>query len=325
MKFVTATWYPYVLPLKQAWQSSRGRRNELRGELLQLTSDEGHVGWGDAAPLPEFGISTSNARRFARETALLDLCAHERRIPLNVLLSQRPAVPHVSTHCNLGSLSRIDAGSLRHLAQREVPAVKIKIGLANWREEILQLRRLARGIPAATQLRLDANQAWTFADAKAFIDACCDADLPIESLEEPLQAHASRQRFFNSLQQLQAGSPFPIAADESAHLIDHTFFSFPPVRRIIIKPARHGGLLGALHLARQAQDAGLDCLVTTALESACGLLACAHLAAAIDPAAIHGLHLPETLGKTQGEPNQEGKFRLPETNGLGFQAFQQNR
>lgn len=320
MKIVAATWFPYTLPLAQPWISSRGCRQSLCGRLLRLSSDSGLVGWGDAAPLPEFGISTENAQRLARETAVLDLCAKARQIPLHALLSQLPAVTHLSVHCNLGDLARIDANRLKPFTRSTAPALKIKVGVLPWHDEIDRLQRLARGLPAATRLRLDANQAWDFLSAQAFIDACAERQLPIESIEEPLQACAEPARFHAQLHSLQQRCGFPLAVDESANLIDQAFLLKPPVRRIVIKPARHGGLLGALHLARQAQAAGLDCLVTSALESSCGQLACAHLAAAIDPTATHGLHLPPLRGRPSRSNIEHCRFNLPTGSGLGFPA-----
>ena len=320
MKIVAATWFPYTLPLAQPWITSRGRRESLCGRLLRLSSDTGLVGWGDAAPLPEFGISVADAQRLARETAVLDLCAQSRQIPLHALLSQQPAISHLNTHCNLGDLGRIDADRLQAFSRDEAPALKIKVGVMAWRDEIDRLQRLVPDLPSATRLRLDANQAWDFTSAQAFIDACTERRFPIESIEEPLQACAEPARFHAQLYALQQRCSFPLAVDESAHMIDHAFLLKPPVRRIVIKPARHGGLLGALHLARQAQAAGLDCLVTSALESGCGLLACAHLAAAIDPTAIHGLHLPR-LRVTPLQPGIDSRrFDLPTGPGLGFPA-----
>lgn len=325
MKIVTATWLPYTLPLASPWVTSRGRRTALSGELLRLNSADGLTGWGDAAPLPEFSISHQQARHFARETALLDLCAQARQLPLYRLLSQGPCVNRLQTHENLGNLEAIDAARLQALAGRHAPVCKIKVGIQPWSTEIRSLQQLTQALPANSRLRLDANQAWNPAEARAFIDACSQLQLPIESLEEPLQATPGGSDLHAALRSLQRHCAFPLAVDESADLIGTTFWEAPPVRRIIIKPARHGGLLGALNLARQARLAGLDCVVTSALESDCGLLACAHLAAALAPEAIHGLHRPRLAGHlhlptSSNEGKQDnGGFYLPQLPGLGFQ------
>ena len=65
MKIVAADWLPYCLPFKQTWQTANGLLSEREGALLRLKTDDGLIGWGDAAPLPEFGISDAAAREFA--------------------------------------------------------------------------------------------------------------------------------------------------------------------------------------------------------------------------------------------------------------------
>ncbi len=57
MKVVAADWLPYCLPLRRPWQTSRGIFDERRGHLLRLRTADGMTGWGDCAPLPEFGIA----------------------------------------------------------------------------------------------------------------------------------------------------------------------------------------------------------------------------------------------------------------------------
>lgn len=162
-------------------------------------------------------------------------------------------------------------------------------------------------------MRLDANRAWGFADASRFIAAC--TDLPIDGLEEPLADPESA-----ALAKLQAGVPFPLAIDESTQLLAADFFRHPPVGRLVIKPARQGGLLACIELALRATASGLEVIVTSSLESACGLLACAQLAAAIAPDAVHGLGTAEWFAADTGQPPPMagGRLHLPAARGLGF-------
>ena len=55
MKLVAADWLPYTLPLSRPWQTSRGEIDERHGRLFRLQSADGLTGWGDCAPLPDFG------------------------------------------------------------------------------------------------------------------------------------------------------------------------------------------------------------------------------------------------------------------------------
>ncbi len=83
MKVVAADWLPYCLPLRRPWQTSRSVLTERHGRLRRLTTDDGRTGWGDCAPLPEFGIDETAATAFAEECATLDLAAQGAGLPLN--------------------------------------------------------------------------------------------------------------------------------------------------------------------------------------------------------------------------------------------------
>lgn len=314
MNIVAADWLPYTLPLRAPWQSSQGAFSERRGRLLRLQTAEGLCGWGDAAPLPEFGISEAAATAFADETAHLDLLAQKERLPLHAWLSGEAPITSLEVNANLGAIATLTCSTLKSAADAGCSIVKIKLGQQAVAEEIALLRQLSSELPATLKLRLDANRAWHFAEAKTFVEAC--SGLPIEGLEEPL-AEPDPLR----LAKLQSAANFPLAIDESTHLLNAHFFQYPPVRRIVIKPARQGGLLASTELALRARASGIEVIVTSSLESACGLLACAHLAAAVAPDSTHGLGTADWfLQDTGTTPTIRcGRLQLPDAPGLGFQ------
>ncbi len=313
MNIVAADWLPYALPFRQPWQSSRGAIDRRRGRLRRLQTDDGLSGWGDCAPLPEFGISEAAAAAFAETSARLDLAAQRAGLPLNAWLSGGPPLVGIAVNRNFGSVLNFDPGALNEAAAAGFSIVKFKLGLYPVAAEIFDLHRLARDLPATLQLRLDANRAWNLSDARRIVEAC--AGLPVEGLEEPL---AEPDPVLLAGLQVKAG--FPLAVDESVHLLDRAFFSQPPVRRIVVKPARHGGLPASVELAQRARAAGLEVIVTSGLESACGLLTCAHLAAAVAPHAVHGLATGEWFAEDTGPTPRiaNGRLTLPDCSGLGY-------
>lgn len=228
-------------------------------------------------------------------------------------MSGAPLVASLAVNANLGTLPEATPTMLNAAAAAGFSVVKLKVGTAPVADEISQLRQLACVLPPGLKLRLDANRAWGFADASRFIAAC--TDLPIDGLEEPLADPESA-----ALAKLQAGVPFPLAIDESTQLLAADFFRHPPVGRLVIKPARQGGLLASIELALRARASGLEVIVTSSLESACGLLACAQLAAAIAPDAVHGLGTAEWFAADTGQPPSMagGRLHLPAARGLGF-------
>ena len=315
MNIVAADWLPYALPFKRPWQTSQGEIGERRGRLLRLQTADGLTGWGDCAPLPEFGISETAATAFAEETAQLDLVAQKAGLPLQAWLSGEPPVSSLAVNCGFWPFFGADRSILENAAAAGYSVIKFKVGVRPLAEEIANLHRLAADLSPGLSLRLDANRAWNFNDAQTFLAAC--AGLPIDGLEEPLAEPNS-----DFLHNLQATVAFPLAIDESVHLLDTHFFRHPPVRRVVIKPARHG-LLASVELALRARASGLEVIVTSALESACGLLACAHLAAAVAPEAVHGLATADWLAEDSGHSPTivAGSLQLPRFPGLGFIPF----
>ena len=315
MKIHSANWQDYQLPLRRPWLTSQGTLTRRHGRLLRVLDTDGRIGWGDAAPLPEFGIDEAAATAFAEECAYLDLSARRLDLPLNAWLSGRPAIGSIAVNANLGALSDKSPAQARQAIAQGYRMLKFKVGTAPLLDEIKALKQLGGGLPAEIKLRLDANRAWSIQEARDFIESC--QNLPIDGLEEPLLTPGSA-----ALDTLQGLADFPLAIDESIELLaEKSFFQHPPVRRLILKPARHGGMLASIEIALRASMAGIECIVTSALESACGTLACAHLAAAIAPHSVHGLATSEWFAHDTGTGAEirEGRFCLPTVSGLGFQ------
>lgn len=314
MSIAAARWLPYRLPLVRPWASAAGSLETRSGALLRLEAADGRIGWGDAAPFPEIGIDEAAARRHAEECARLDLAAQAAGLALADWLAGAPAARSLAVNAALGDLAGLAPDAVEAALAAGFTVLKLKVGVAAPAEEIARLRALAARLPAAAALRLDANRAWDEAAAAAFLAAC--RGLPVESCEEPLAAPDP-----GALARLQAGLPFPLALDESlGAVVGDPFLAAPPVRRLVLKPARHGGLLATLAIARRARRAGLECVITSALESSCGLLAAAHLAAAAAPELTHGLATGAWFAADTGLPPlvADGRLTLPEEAGIGF-------
>lgn len=340
MKVRQAELRPYNLPLRQGWRSAAGSLHTRQGWWLRLSSDDGRHGFGDCAPLPEAGSETAEAAlaalrhwlprllgaesfstrqlgeecppaaRCALETAMLDLQAQAAGLPLARWL-EKGAAESVEVNDAGGALGSFtpapDAG----------PIIKLKLGVEPLEEELAALQRLAGTLPDGTRLRLDANRAWNLAQARHFIGAA--AGLPIESLEEPL-ADPSLAR----LAELQGSAPWPLAVDESLReLGTERLLAEQPVRRLVLKPMVLGGLTPALALGRAAHRAGLECVVTTTVDSAIGTWAAVHLAATLPGSAVHGLATSAWLADDLAPPPEiiDGRIRVPTVAGLGTTPY----
>jgi o-succinylbenzoate synthase len=346
---------PYALPLKAAWQSAAGTLSVRHGWLIQLETDSGLTGYGECAPLPSHGSEdpadaeralnrwaatlpgqwvetvlaelaapatcATPAARAAVEAALLDLLSQQAGSPLANYLCQQECSRNVAVNTMLGTTVGFTEAQLDEALTANYSVIKLKVGIAAPEDEIAALRHLAQRLPANTRLRLDANRAWTMDSARHYCDAL--SGLPIESIEEPLAKPVTKD-----LRALQQQLSFPLALDESLHGQAAEFLcGEAPVRRLVLKLAPLGGLLPALVLAQRASAAGLECVVTTGIDSACGTLAATHLAAALGNSLAHGLATSSWLAHDTGAVPAigNGRLYLPENCGLGFRPSSASR
>jgi o-succinylbenzoate synthase len=335
----------YRLPLCRTWRTANGAITERRGWLVALETEDGRTGWGDCAPLPAPGIEASEsaeaalrsllswlkdlsprealtrleqeasctpAARFALETALVDLAAQAERLPMARWFNSR-AVLSVAVNATLGAIDEDLAERANAALAAGYRVLKIKIGIGPWETEKKLLRELVDALPDGVRLRLDANRAWSEHAAQAALKDL--ADLPVESVEEPLEDADPI-----ALAKLQHSVPFALTLDES--LADFNLESLPsacPVRRLVLKPTVLGGLGRTLAAAEKAREAGLECVVTSALESSVGVRAAAHLAAALGGSLVHGLATSSWLAQDVAvAPRIEnGRIELENRPGLG--------
>lgn len=343
---------PYRLPLLRPWASARGGFDSREGWLIRLETDFGLTGYGDCAPLPQAGtesleraasrlevmakelsgitpetaldlldaeVHDAPAACCGLETALLDLLSQRAGMPLAQWLNPRSPTS-VKVNAALGALDHETLPRALAAVEAGYLVLKLKVGLSPLKDELALLRDLAGRLPAGVSLRLDANRAWDAADAHDFLSAL--AGLPVESIEDPL-AVPDRE----GLRRLQAGSSFPVAADESLFLLGaEALLVEPPVRRIVLKPMVHGGLRPALALAQRAHGAGAECVVTTTVDSAVGVRAALHLAAAVANGLAHGLATSSWLANDVGDPPRVagGHMRVGDEPGLGFRQISED-
>lgn len=319
---------PYRLPLKRPWVAARATLTERRGALLRLIDADGLEGWGDCAPLPSGGdpepliadLSAWACRsasadfatlrpeaRWAIETAQADIAARRAALPLWHHLGGTRG--EIEINAALGPLDDGLPARLSAAVSAGCRFGKIKVGLAPVEEEIARLKAL----PMTLRLRLDANRAWNDDDAWRFLSAI--ADLPIDAVEEPLA-----QPTLEKLAALQARLSFALALDESLPRFGtRAVIRARAARRLVLKPARLGGIRATTAIAQAARQAGLEVVLTSVVDSAIGVVATAHLAAALAPELAQGLGTSSWLAADLAPLPEirDGRLRLPAAAGLG--------
>ncbi len=229
-------------------------------------------------------------------TALADLAAQRAGLPLAHWLRARAGLPgapapRVRVQALVGGASpdAVEASAGRARAAG-FDTFKLKLAVSPAARGLeLDLERVAalRGaIGREARIRLDANEAWSRAEAEAALARL--APFGIDLLEQPVD-RADRA----ALAALSRSSPIPIAADE-ALLGDglEACLSAPVARCFVVKPALLGGIDGAIDLARRAEARGIRLVFSNLIEGSVGRAAALALAAGLARPGhdeVHGL------------------------------------
>lgn len=205
---------------------------------------------------------TASCVRTAVDLALLDLAGQCLQQPLTTLLSDArpetgiaaPVQPEALQYSGTYGLG--DAALLKRYQQAyqalDLRAFKLKVGL-DPDAELALLRTLQQAHPQASW-RVDANGAWSLAQARAVIPQLLA--LGVQCIEQPLAA--SDQAGYLALF-AEFGDVIPLMLDESfcrwsdlAYLLDA---GFQPA--LNLRVSKCGGILSTLALANQARQHGL--------------------------------------------------------------------
>lgn len=162
---------------------------------------------------------------------------------------------------------------LEEKLKQQFSCIKLKIGV-QWEEEYKILKELRRIFPKEQlELRVDANGAFTFNEAKEVLKQLSDID--IHSIEQPIKPGR-----YEEMKVLCQSTPTPIALDEELIGIinraekQHLLEEIAP-QYIILKPSLVGGFSGTDEWIALAQKQGIGWWITSALESNIGLNALA--------------------------------------------------
>lgn len=282
---------------------------EIHREFAVLPLDRTGIDAVESALSRTERLSRTPSARFAAETALFDLLGKTQGVPMHRLLgATAPA-----TLARSGLLSApLDAersvAEARALFARGIRVIKAKVGgPAGLDAEIAALLAVRGALPAFA-LRLDANGAWTAAEAREAITRLLP--LHAEWIEEPCAGEAL----------LDFGeAAIPWAADESLRVLGNRLAGATGCAAVVLKPALLG-LIGARRLAAQVRVA----VVSHLFDGPVALAAAAELALAIGGNAAHGLdpHAALDAWPALAIPQLAGSADIRPSNlpGLGLDA-----
>jgi L-alanine-DL-glutamate epimerase-like enolase superfamily enzyme len=318
MRVVSIDVEPLSIPLREPFVIATGRIDTTRAALIRATlEDEGGgraTGLGEAAALPpvtredqpellaaiaataptlrgaaitgvddiaalvERALPGSSIARAGVEAAILDGWARLTGRPLFAALGAgADAATELITDITLpiSDPQRMAAGAAAH-RRAGFTCFKVKVG-RDWHADLASLRAVAGAVPDAS-FRLDANAGFAAREALALVGAALDDGLRVECYEQPCAAGD-----LAGMAEVAAGSPVPVVADESfrsAADLDR-LVAARAAQAVNLKLGKLGGPLATLALAHRARAAGLRLMAGAMVETRVGLLAMAHVVAAL--------------------------------------------
>ena len=237
----------------------------------------------------------------ALDIAGWDLFAQMRRMPLHQLLGIKWENPPLTDY-TIG-MDTIE-NMVTKMEAHPWPVYKIKLGRAN---DIDILRALREHTKAP--FRIDANEGWTFDEAKLLLPEL--HLLGVNLVEQPLPKEETE-----AMKELKTISPLPLFADESCRTEDEVKKCAGGFHGINIKLTKCGGITPALRMIKEARTLGLKVMMGSMNESTIGSAGVANLLPLLDEVDADGpLLLKEDIAT--GLKYDNGAILLSGGNGLG--------
>ena len=253
----------------------------------------------------------------AFDMALYDIAAKKAQLPLYRFLGGIKRL--VETDITVG-LASPEVMAQKAYSFKKAGATKIKIKLGkNAPEDIERVAQIREAVGPFMQLRVDANQGWTFEDAVSVLQSIEPYD--IEFCEQPM-----RTWFDDRLPQLRKLVPIKIMADESV-------YGFHDARKQInsqscdyinLKLCKTGGIFEATRMHELTANEDVPCMMGGMLESRIALTANLHFVYASPNIIFYDLDtcmLGHLTDPCVGGVYFEGYFMdVPESPGIGADA-----
>jgi L-alanine-DL-glutamate epimerase-like enolase superfamily enzyme len=345
------------IPLKKTFRTALRETDSVSTNILEISTDCGAVGYGEAPPTAAITGDTDGSIRDAVSSRIFPAMAGRDAADLSGALSaieqscvgngSAKAAADIALHDLWGKLNgrplyALFGGTPRGIATdytislngpdemaRDAlealnlgySALKIKVGL-NFRLDIERLKAIREVTGPETLLRVDANQGWQPKEAIRAIRIMEDAGLDIELVEQPVAAHD-----IEGMKRVTDSVGTVILADESVRSARDALrlISLRAADMINIKLMKSGGIAGALRICAMAEAAGMECMIGAMMESKISVTAAAHLAAARLVITKYDLDPPILCASdpVRGGASYSGPaITLPDAPGLGIDGIE---
>ena len=341
-------WRGYRVPFLAPYVTSRGIETHREGLIVEVISDSGAVGYGEAALLPEVpdaalllarvfqqmmtgassagppGTQDDEVRRAllnAIETAAWDGWDAGAELEGRAVYPVSPWDRNDAHYIEINALIATDDPRDAARAAAEARAagyrtVKLKVAVLDTVDaESDRVGAVREALGPDLKLRLDPNGGWSVDEAIEAIRAL--ERYGIEYVEQPVAPGS-----IEALGRVQQAVSTPIATDEDVTGPEaaRRIIEAGAANVLVVKPQYVGGPRAALEIIDLATAAGVGVVVTSSIETGIGVAAAAHLAACAPGGYAHGLSTLDLMTDDLIEPGLrigDGKLLIPHGTGLG--------
>lgn len=300
------------VPLRVPFKTALRTVNSVEDIIVEIHTDTGHVGYGEAPPTGAITGDTTGAilgalkdhiiktilgkdveefepllqtmnkcivgntsAKAAVDMALYDLYGQLHGIPVYKMLggARKQIVTDITISVNDPEEMARDTVNA---VERGYDTLKVKVGVSP-ELDIARLTAVRNAAGPDKKIRIDANQAWSPKMAVRLLNQMQDKGLDIEFVEQPVAGHD-----FEGLKYVTQRSYVPVMADESVFSVKDAMelIHMGACDLLNIKLMKTGGLYNALKIASAAEVYGVECMLGCMLEAKVSVNAAVHLACA---------------------------------------------
>ena len=311
---------PLDVPMKKAFGIAGGAQTCARNVVVEVTLDDGTIGYGEAAPFPAFNGETQEraladcarameiahgrtiedlpaivdasfcgSARCAVESAVYDAHARSRGESLRAFLGGKEDELVTDITVTTGSEAEADAEA-RDFAR--FATLKIKVGGSSVDDDVKRVLAVRRARPDA-RILLDANGGYSVEEAIAVAKELRARDVVPSFFEQPIAPGS-----WEALAEVRRKSGLAIAIDESLVSTDDVEHAkkHAAADAVNIKIMK-SGVTRALAIAKRAEELGLARMIGGMVETRLAMSVSACIAAGLGGFSIVDLDTPLFLAE----------------------------
>ena len=345
------------VPLRVPFKTALRSVNSVEDVIVEIHTDTGAVGYGEAPPTGAITGDTTGAilgalqdhliktivgrdvddfenlmqavqrcivkntsAKAAVDMALWDLYGQLYKIPVYKLLggSRNQIITDITISVNPPEEMARDA---INAIERGYETLKVKVGI-DPTLDVARLSAIRQAVGDKPRICIDANQAWKPKEAVRLLNQMQDKGLDIEFVEQPVHAHD-----IEGLKYVTERSYVPVLADESVFSPEDAvkIMQMGAADMVNIKLMKCGGLYNALKIASAAEVYGVECMIGCMLEAKVSVNAAVHLACAKQVITKIDLDGPVLCSEDPilgGAVFDEKRITVSDAPGLGIQGIE---